>query len=165
MVYVNDINCNGCGECVDVCPTGALVFQNKRAFIDQELCQGCEVCMEVCPNGAILSGDWVPVSRDVIHMPETVSAQVHSPTEQADPIDLRDALLPAMGSILLWAGRELVPRLADLTLGYLDRKIQSAQSISTERREFSGASRASNSTRGYAHGRRRRRRKNRRFIN
>jgi NAD-dependent dihydropyrimidine dehydrogenase PreA subunit len=164
MIYVDDKCCNGCGECVDVCPTGALIFQNNHAFIDQEFCQGCQACIDACPIGAILSGDQVPASQDVIHIPGTISAQVQPQMEGTYPISMREVLLPAVGSMLLWVGREIVPRLAEATLGYLDRRIQSTQSIPTGKNELIGGGRASKPTPRYGRGRRRRRRKNRRSF-
>ncbi|MFC1967529.1 4Fe-4S dicluster domain-containing protein [Chloroflexota bacterium] len=46
--------CNHCTEaaCVDVCPTGALSY-NEMGYVqyDKEKCSGCGYCAEVCPFG------------------------------------------------------------------------------------------------------------------
>jgi ferredoxin len=161
VIYVNDTVCSGCGECIDICPTGALTFQNSRAFIDQERCQGCDVCLDVCPEGAILYGENLPAAQEVIRIPE-VPAQVE-PSEQ---LGLRDIALPAINSLLLWTGRELVPRLADMALGYLDQRIKRSQSATPQKLDLRGSGRASWPAGQDMSGRRRRRhRRNRRFAN
>jgi Fe-S-cluster-containing hydrogenase component 2 len=132
MVIINDAKCNGCGICVDVCPTGALILQNNHAFIHQELCQECHNCIEACPQGAILVGENQPVSGEVIRIPANPEPALNTLTEPAERMPLREMFIPAIGSILLWTGREIVPRIADLALGALDRRIQAANVVSTQ---------------------------------
>jgi len=158
MVYINDADCNGCGECVDLCPTGALILQSNHAFIHQDICQGCEICMDACPQGAILIGEHYPASEEVIRIPAISEPESYSLTEPAERISVREMVLPAIGSVLVWTGRELVPRLADLALGALDRRIQSANSMSNNEYKAQGKSDLSTSIRGKCRGRRRQRR-------
>ncbi len=159
MIYINDLACNGCGACVDSCSTGALIFQNTRAIIDQDLCRECEVCLDACPQCAIISGERQPVTPAVIQMPEFPSQ-----VERTHQVGLRDMVLPAISSLLLWTGRELVPRLADAALGYLDRKTQSSSSLAPQELGLRGGGRASNPGTWNGSGRRRQRhRKNQRF--
>jgi NADH:ubiquinone oxidoreductase subunit F (NADH-binding)/Pyruvate/2-oxoacid:ferredoxin oxidoreductase delta subunit len=41
--------CNGCGECVDVCPEDAIEGGKKKVHvIDQDACEKCGKCYEVC---------------------------------------------------------------------------------------------------------------------
>lgn len=41
--------CDGCGECVDVCPEDAIEGGRKKIHvIDQDLCEKCGTCLEVC---------------------------------------------------------------------------------------------------------------------
>ena len=58
-ITVDKEKCNGCGECVDICPAEVLELANEKmevANIDE--CLGCESCVETCPESAItLSGD------------------------------------------------------------------------------------------------------------
>lgn len=51
--------CIGCGACVDVCPFGAIVMQDGKAFIT-EACTACGACIGVCPVGAIIREDEGP---------------------------------------------------------------------------------------------------------
>ncbi len=46
-------NCIGCGKCVEVCPAGAIILKNKKAYIDNNKCIGCASCIAACPNNAI----------------------------------------------------------------------------------------------------------------
>lgn len=51
-VEVTD-DCVGCGLCADdVCFINAITIHDGRAVID-ETCRGCGNCVEICPNGAI----------------------------------------------------------------------------------------------------------------
>lgn len=45
--------CIGCGACVAVCPFGAIVMQDGKAYIT-EACTQCGACVATCPVGAIL---------------------------------------------------------------------------------------------------------------
>lgn len=55
MINIDEERCNGCGECVSICPLSAISLQDDKAFIDSVLCNGCEACLSVCPLGAVLS--------------------------------------------------------------------------------------------------------------
>ena len=45
--------CNLCGECVESCPTHALIIINDTLQHDGDYCQYCEVCSDVCEECAI----------------------------------------------------------------------------------------------------------------
>ena len=49
--------CRGCGNCVDVCPAGALELAGEKVSLDRERCLGCGECMTVCLQAAI-EFDW-----------------------------------------------------------------------------------------------------------
>jgi len=51
--------CSGCLACLNVCPYGAISFNNdqKVAEINEALCKGCGACAATCPSeAAILMG-------------------------------------------------------------------------------------------------------------
>ena len=45
--------CLGLGDCLSVCPSGAIKICNGVAFIDEELCEGCGLCVKACPKKLI----------------------------------------------------------------------------------------------------------------
>ena len=47
--------CEGCGECVDICPMEVLELKDEKAVVvDLEECAGCMSCVESCPEEAIV---------------------------------------------------------------------------------------------------------------
>ena len=51
---INPDRCNGCGECVDVCPSAALELISRVALLTGPgRCVYCADCEEHCPQGAI----------------------------------------------------------------------------------------------------------------
>ena len=51
---VNAEKCEGCEECVDVCPVDVFEIQDGKSIpVNAEECLGCESCVEVCEPGAI----------------------------------------------------------------------------------------------------------------
>jgi NAD-dependent dihydropyrimidine dehydrogenase PreA subunit len=53
LQYMVD-KCTGCGRCVEVCPQGVFVMQDKRAKVtDRDLCMECGACARNCDSGAL----------------------------------------------------------------------------------------------------------------
>ncbi|MGA2775862.1 MAG: DUF362 domain-containing protein [Candidatus Omnitrophota bacterium] len=50
---VYETKCTGCGECLKVCPAGAIHIENNKSIINGLKCIGCASCIAVCPQGAI----------------------------------------------------------------------------------------------------------------
>lgn len=42
-----------CSNCLNVCPTGAILSAGEHVEIDPLICAGCGACAAVCPSGAI----------------------------------------------------------------------------------------------------------------
>ena len=42
--------CNHCGECVPVCPNGALQVTHGKVAWDVRLCRECDACIQACPH-------------------------------------------------------------------------------------------------------------------
>jgi len=61
----NELLCNGCSMCQNVCPYGAISYEDKLindhgiretrrvAVVNEALCQGCGACTVTCPSGAM----------------------------------------------------------------------------------------------------------------
>jgi NAD-dependent dihydropyrimidine dehydrogenase PreA subunit len=45
--------CDGCGTCVESCPSQAIVIENEKANVKQEDCIDCNACEDACTTGAI----------------------------------------------------------------------------------------------------------------
>jgi ferredoxin len=51
---LDEIRCNGCGECIDACQFEALSMGEIAAAIDGTRCVGCGVCVLACPEEALI---------------------------------------------------------------------------------------------------------------
>ncbi len=61
----DELLCNGCSSCANVCPYGAISYEEKLvndhgirqtrrvAAVNSALCQGCGACTVACPSGAM----------------------------------------------------------------------------------------------------------------
>ena len=61
----DEMMCNGCSTCANVCPYGAIDYVDKEfripggvevrrvARVNGALCQGCGACTVACPSGAM----------------------------------------------------------------------------------------------------------------
>ncbi|MCF8068658.1 MAG: 4Fe-4S binding protein [Desulfobacterales bacterium] len=56
---VDQSKCEGCEECVDVCPVEVFeMVDGKSSPVNAEECLGCESCVEVCePNAIVIEED------------------------------------------------------------------------------------------------------------
>ncbi len=45
--------CNGCGDCVEVCPKNAISVEGSNPVIDVVSCNGCGACVSACPKRAL----------------------------------------------------------------------------------------------------------------
>ena len=46
--------CLGYGDCVEVCPNGAISIVDRIAKVDKNKCVGCGLCAKACPNSLIV---------------------------------------------------------------------------------------------------------------
>jgi heterodisulfide reductase subunit A len=51
--YVIPDLCDGCTQCVPVCPVNAIAMEGQKAVINPFVCMGCGACIPVCPREAI----------------------------------------------------------------------------------------------------------------
>ena len=61
----DELLCNGCSQCANVCPYGAITYEVRQvndhgiredrriATVNSALCQGCGACTVTCPSGAM----------------------------------------------------------------------------------------------------------------
>lgn len=56
---INAAKCTGCGECVNRCPSGAIVSgaDSRDIGINYDECIFCTLCEEICPVGAVKMTD------------------------------------------------------------------------------------------------------------
>jgi ferredoxin len=161
VITIDNARCMGCGECVSVCPSGAITLLDDKAFVDEELCQECEICISACPQNAILSVEVVePVtSRDALPDPEPISSEIKPVQMEHASSPMGGEVLPAISSILVSTGREVIPRLASLALDFLDQRIRTSERESTEYTQPNQRD-LTRQTGNHRRRRRRRRRKN-----
>lgn len=54
IITINEIKCDGCGNCVKGCHEGALqIIDGKARLISELFCDGLGACIGECPQGAI----------------------------------------------------------------------------------------------------------------
>ena len=129
MIFIDCERCDGCGKCLEICPNSAIVLQGEKAIIEESRCIECEVCLDACPQGAILAAELVenepailaPAMAAPMGTLSTAGMDERLPTAKPR---LRDLAWPAIGSTLLWAGREILPRMAPLALNLLDQRLR-----------------------------------------
>lgn len=157
-IIIHAERCNGCGACVEVCPTGALYLVEGKAVVDSTLCRECEACIATCPTEAIVRTKEAPASgAEMRRVPALRSEpEIIRVRTQSALVPLRVKVLPVVGTALAWAGREIVPRLAEHLLYKLDRRVAEAQMPSAPR-----STAENNSPVGSKGGGRRRRRRRR----
>jgi pyruvate formate lyase activating enzyme len=53
VIFRHADRCIGCGDCVAICPEGALQMSDPVPVLDRLKCSLCMKCIEVCPTGAL----------------------------------------------------------------------------------------------------------------
>lgn len=148
VLQVNQEFCSGCGVCVDTCCVGAIQMVGLHAVIDEALCTQCEFCVDACPNGAITVRSVSARCMPVIVPPAAESCLVPVQGEIVQPDSAMPArgLAPLAGAALAFLGREVAPRLVDVLINSLERRLAQPTTsamtpISTSSRSLTSLSR------------------------
>jgi len=162
VIAIRSEFCDGCGACVEVCPTRALYLVDGKAAVEASLCRECEACIPSCPTHAItICEQRSEYADEPVHtLAPGATRRLARRTDPAViqvegaplPVLLHARVLPAIGAALAWAGRDIVPWLADRFLESLGRQVGKEHAPVTE-------GRAALSRRQDAKGRQRRRRR------
>ena len=59
MTYKITEDCVNCGDCIDICPEGAIIEGDEKSSIDPAKCTDCGVCVNeyLCPANAIVKDE------------------------------------------------------------------------------------------------------------
>ena len=163
MIAIDTERCDGCGVCVDACATGAIYLVSGKAAVDDALCSdfreematSTAACVTACPAEAIVLSEYPrEPAQDLNRLPaQRPEPEVVVVGTKPVPASLRATVLPVVGAAMAWAGREIVPRLADYLLQSLDRRATNGRAAAT------GSSDGSASREGQQGRRHRRRRR------
>jgi pyruvate formate lyase activating enzyme len=130
VIYRKD-RCIGCGECINVCPEGAIALSPSGVITDQCKCVHCGICVETCPAeareliGREMSVDEVleEIKKDILFYDQSGGGVTFSGGEPLMQPDFLLGLLDACGKLDIhrtvdttgYADPELVLRVAERT--------------------------------------------------
>jgi NAD-dependent dihydropyrimidine dehydrogenase PreA subunit len=124
-IQVNQELCTGCGLCVDECSVGAIQLLDQRPVVDDSLCTVCEACMSVCPYGAITTSAIVEPGISIVIPSSTESTPILAQGQKSSQVIAGPVrgLTPFARAALAFLGREVAPRLVDVLVTVLERKL------------------------------------------
>lgn len=107
-IKVNQEECIACGACLSVCPFGAIVMQDEKAYIT-EACTTCGACVDTCPVEAILREE----EAKVVTMDKSLYKDVWV------YLEVSEGKLRNVGLELLGEGRKLADGMGQSLAGVL----------------------------------------------
>ncbi|MDO9546320.1 MAG: 4Fe-4S binding protein [Pelolinea sp.] len=114
-VQVNKELCDGCGNCISICPAGAISLVNGIAEIDKSVCTLCQKCVKDCPVGAI----------SIVKLPQIVEKKSIQFSENLEVIEaepISSSAQHSIFSIVAYMGSKMIPRLIDLFLSKYEQR-------------------------------------------
>ena len=125
VLQVNQELCAGCGVCMEACSIGAIQLVDQRAVIDVVLCTQCDACVDACPNGAITAllepAQLMPTLALTVTETQTNPTPTRAALPAAEPSN--HSLAGLAGTALAFLGREVAPRLVDVLVTALERRL------------------------------------------
>lgn len=117
--------CAGCGVCVETCPVGAIRLVNYLSVLDENRCTNCGACVDACPNGAITA---IPIQVQPVPALALTNTRAGIPAITAQATQRLDkstsrSISSAAGAVVAFLGSELAPRVVDLVIASLERKL------------------------------------------
>jgi len=106
VIYHKD-RCIGCGECINICPEGAIALSPSGVITDQSKCVHCGTCAETCPAearelvGKVVTVDYVvgEIKKDILFYDESEGGVTFSGGEPLMQPDFLLGLLDACGKL------------------------------------------------------------------
>jgi len=153
VLEVDLAKCTGCGQCTEVCPTGALRVEGGHAVVDAGLCRGCEACVPACPQDA-LAWKEAPVVAVRQEAPAALKADRGGALVRAAPAPWHRRVVPVLASMMRFTGQEVLPRVLEAIATSGDERSARPQAphVPTVGQRLSGRGRTRQRRRG-RHGR------------
>ncbi len=137
MIYIDGGRCKGCGNCLEVCPPGAITLVSGVANIDQGRCTGCETCVQACPEGAILVVTEMGEEGAVLPSVSPISSiTLRKPISPS--LSVGKKAVPLVVSALALVGREIAPRFLLYLADILNREGSQSSALASPPRAASG---------------------------
>lgn len=82
QIAILERKCDGCGQCREACPFGAIDWKDNRPELNAA-CRVCGVCIRACPKGAILKLETRTATvdksqwKDILVLAEVVEGRLH----------------------------------------------------------------------------------------
>lgn len=129
LMQVNQELCAGCGVCMEACAVDAIHLVNQRAVIETALCTHCEACIDACPNGAITAITEPARQTQLAALPDAKKANLPIPVPGTalDKVSAPHSLAPLTGAVLAFLGQEVAPRLVEILMTALERRLTAPQ--------------------------------------
>ena len=165
MISVDRQACNGCGLCVESCPTGAIQLVDDLIQVESSLCDECYACVDICPQEALVPSEIVEEAYQVPAAPSSLgvmdeigkSASSNKPLTRPAITDLS----PPRRSLGDWLGSALdflVFNLGPAVEGFIRTERQRKGGDAASFRHTGNAQRGNGGRRGSGRKARRRRR-------